>query len=407
MDARLDMDTMDSPNTVASKRHPHGLQVGSPPTNGSVRNYTQAEPTLGTMVLDSVHEPWWSSFRRQLGEALRNEKLPQPPRYRPAAKGEDDIGPLLLESVHEPWYHSVVRQTRDLFREGKQRPLKLTSKPVPVKSIWGSFDFKREGLSTSAIAHVLVVVLAFTVFGGPTMPKDNNSVDLVIPVDISPYLSQILIKPKAPAGESGGGGGGGQRSPLPASKGKLPRFSMEQLTPPTPIIKNENPKLAVEPTVIVPPSVEVAAIDMNIFGDPLGQIGPPSAGPGSGGGIGSGKGTGVGSGRGPGVGPGSGGGIGGGVFRVGGGVSAPRLTYKVEPEYSEEARKAKYQGTVVLAVEVWPDGKAHNVRVLRSLGLGLDEKAIQAVEKWKFVPGKKEGRSVKVAATIEVNFRLL
>ena len=78
---------------------------------------------------------------------------------------------------------------------------------------------------------------------------------------------------------------------------------------------------------------------------------------------------------------GSGGGIGGGVFRIGGGVSAPRLTYKVEPEYSEEARKAKYQGTVVLAIEVWPDGKAHNIRVIRSLGLGLDQKAIDAVQK--------------------------
>jgi TonB family protein len=107
------------------------------------------------------------------------------------------------------------------------------------------------------------------------------------------------------------------------------------------------------------------------------------------------------------VGPGSGGGIGGGVFRVGGGVSAPQLQYKVEPEYSEEARKAKYQGTVVLQVEVWEDGRAHNVRVIRSLGLGLDEKAIEAVQQWKFVPGKREGKDVRVAATIEVNFRLL
>jgi hypothetical protein len=127
---------------------------------------------------------------------------------------------------------------------------------------------------------------------------------------------------------------------------------MEQLTPPTPIIRNEDPELAVEPTVLVPPSTVVPQLDSKIFGDPLAAVGPPSSGTGTGGGIGSGTGTGVGSGRGGGVGPGSGGGIGGGVFRVGGGVSAPRLTYKVEPEYSEEARKAKYQGTVVLAVEV-------------------------------------------------------
>jgi TonB family protein len=95
------------------------------------------------------------------------------------------------------------------------------------------------------------------------------------------------------------------------------------------------------------------------------------------------------------------------VFRVGGGVTAPALLFKVEPEYSEEARKAKYQGTVTLYVEVDPSGKAVNIRVLHSLGLGLDEKAIDAVKKWKFKPGMKDGKPVTVAASIEVNFRLL
>ena len=94
------------------------------------------------------------------------------------------------------------------------------------------------------------------------------------------------------------------------------------------------------------------------------------------------------------------------VFRIGGDVSAPRLTYKVEPEYSEEALKAKHEGTVVLAIQVGEDGRAHNIRVIRSLGLGLDEKAIQAVQEWKFVPGKKDGIPVKVPANVEVNFRL-
>ena len=142
-------------------------------------------------------------------------------------------------------------------------------------------------------------------------------------------------------------------------------------------------------------------------GDPLGKLGPPSNGPGSGGGIGSGKGGGIGSGDGGGFGPGSGGGVGGGAFKVGGGVSAPLLISKVEPEYSEEARKAKYQGTVLLYIEVDPSGKAVNIRVVRSLGLGLDEKAIEAVKKWKFKPGYKNGQPVTVQATIEVNFRLL
>jgi TonB family protein len=115
----------------------------------------------------------------------------------------------------------------------------------------------------------------------------------------------------------------------------------------------------------------------------------------------------VGSGKGGGFGPGEGGGVGGGVFRVGGGVTAPSLLHKIEPEYSEEARKAKYQGTVLLYIEVDGNGKATNIKVARSLGLGLDEKAIEAVKQWKFKPGYKDGKPVTVAATIEVNFRLL
>jgi len=128
---------------------------------------------------------------------------------------------------------------------------------------------------------------------------------------------------------------------------------------------------------------------------------------GSGGGIGSGRGGGIGSGDGTGLGPGSGGGFGGGAFRVGGGVSQPSVIYKMDPEYSEEARKAKYSGTVLLQLIVDVDGRAKNIKVMKGVGLGLDEKAIEAVQKWKFLPGKKNGTPVPVYATVEVNFRLL
>ena len=87
-------------------------------------------------------------------------------------------------------------------------------------------------------------------------------------------------------------------------------------------------------------------------------------------------------------------------------VSAPTLLYKEEPDYTEEARAAKLQGTVVLSVEIDPTGTATNIKVRRGLGLGLDEKAVEAVKKWKFKPGEKDGTPVTVAATIEVNFRL-
>ncbi len=217
--------------------------------------------------------------------------------------------------------------------------------------------------------------------------------------DISPVVMPADPKP------SGGGGGGGDYDKLAASKGALPKQSFQQpLAPPAAVIRNENPKLPVEPSIVAPQLPNVA---MNNLGDPLSNVlGPASNGQGGGGGIGNGYGGGVGTGTGPGFGPGHGGGAGGGVFRVGGGVSAPKVLYQPDPEYSEEARKAKWQGTVVLWVIVGPDGRTRDIKVQRSLGLGLDEKAIEAVKTWKFEPAKKDGQPVAVQINVEVNFRL-
>jgi TonB family protein len=95
------------------------------------------------------------------------------------------------------------------------------------------------------------------------------------------------------------------------------------------------------------------------------------------------------------------------VSRVGNGVSAPRLLYKEEPQYSEEARSAKYQGTVLLRIVVDVDGKAKDIDVVNGLGLGLDEQAVVAVQRWKFKPGEKDGLPVPVLANIEINFKLM
>ena len=220
-----------------------------------------------------------------------------------------------------------------------------------------------------------------------------------IVTDVSPY---VLPPSKT---EAGGGGGGGDRDKLAASKGSPPKFAREQFTPPTVVVRNDAPKLAIEPTVVGPPELKLQ--QSSVIGDPFSTIlGPPSNGTGSGGGIGSGSGGGVGSGRGPGVGPGAGGGIGGGYYKVGGGVSAPRPLYSPDPEYSEEARKAKYQGTVTLWMIVGPDGHTHQIRVIRTLGLGLDEKAIEAVKEWRFEPAHRNGQAVAVEINVEVSFRL-
>jgi protein TonB len=86
---------------------------------------------------------------------------------------------------------------------------------------------------------------------------------------------------------------------------------------------------------------------------------------------------------------------------------APLLVYKVDPDYSDQARLARYNGTVLLRLIIDEKGDPRDIRVLRSLGLGLDEKAIEAVRRWRFRPGLKDGKAVAVDANIEVNFRLL
>jgi protein TonB len=96
-----------------------------------------------------------------------------------------------------------------------------------------------------------------------------------------------------------------------------------------------------------------------------------------------------------------------GVYRVGRDVTAPQVLERFEPSYTEEARAARIQGTVLLNVVVQPDGTAGRIKVLRSLDVGLDQKAVEAVSTWKFKPGMKDGQPVPVQATIEVNFRLL
>ena len=307
-----------------------------------------------------------------------------------------------MKEVEAPWYTSFVQNIKDLINPPKLPPLEVTSKPVAVKDIWGLYGRKKKSWAISTAFQVLAV--GFVLWASTTkvvQDKVKQTVTLIMPLDLAP--PPIAVKPKVMQG----GGGGGDRSPLPAARGKLPKFAPQQFTPPQQVIANPNAKLTMDPSLIGPPDLKLPNIDANQWGDPLAKIGPPSNGPGSGGGIGSGKGGGIGSGSGGGLGPGEGGGVGGGVYRVGGGVTAPTLLNKVEPEYSEEARKAKYQGTVTLYIQVDPTGKAINMRVLHSLGLGLDEKAMEAVKKWKFKPGTKDGKAVTVEAQIEVNFRLL
>jgi len=250
--------------------------------------------------------------------------------------------------------------------------------------------------SLSCAIHVLAIALLLRISYRPAiMVRPDHAVRLVNP-------SPATIRLMSP--HSGGGGGGG-RSVLPPIRGRLPKAARRQLTPPSATRHETQPILVVEPTLVLPADVPPPALAVTQLGDPFARNGPPSNGPGFNGGIGVGGDGGVGHRRGPGFGDQEG----VGLTAVGGlgGMAGPTLVYKIEPEYSDEARKAKFQGTVVLSIEVDQNGKPRQFRIVHGLGLGLDEKAIEAVSRWKFRPAYRDGKAVIAPATIEVNFRLL
>jgi TonB family protein len=308
----------------------------------------------------------------------------------------------LLEE--EPWFLTILSQFKYLFFKVEKPTIDITAQPVEVDEIFKDYKFRSSSVLISTVLHAvgLMALLVLPIFvmrnPGDNTRKNANAPEILL------EPSNLLLPPNAE--KSGGGGGGGRQDPTPASKGKLPRPSDIQLTPPTPKIVNLDPILPAEPTVIVPQLSQLPNLNLPNYGDPNGVLGPPSSGPGTGGGIGTGTGGGVGPGEGGGVGPGKGGGIGGGVYRVGGGVTPPTVLYRVEPTYSEEARKAKYQGVVVLSAIVRKDGTIEILKVIRGLGLGLDENAISALKQWRFRPGMRNGVPVDVALNIEVNFSL-
>ena len=279
---------------------------------------------------------------------------------------EDHLNRLLVAETGKPWIQSLIDNIRDAINPPKLPPLEVTSKPVPVKDIWGADENKgKAGISSILIHGGVIALLVFVGTNKKVQATAKQVTQLIYAPDIEPYVPAPQKKQMM-----GGGGGGGDRSLTQASKGKLPKIAPRQFVPPSAVVNNPNPKLTMEPTIVVQPDVPLPQIASNNYGLPTGVPGPPSNGTGSGGGIGSGKGGGVGSGNGIGFGPGSGMGTGGGVYRIGGGVSAPVPIFKPEPEYSEEARKAKFQGAVILSIVILPDGTTTNIRVTRPLVLG-------------------------------------
>jgi TonB family protein len=321
-----------------------------------------------------------------------------------ALTGGHEFDGFLGKAFEEkPIWLGLYESIRDVFFPPHLPPLELTSKPIPVPD---RMAVKANPLAigiSSAVNILILLVLLF--FVGKKIIETVAQQKLnATNVDVSVW------QPKAPkAGDSnGGGGGGGEHSIVDPIKGHLPKIEKNPIAPPQ-VETVDKPKLAVDPSINVQANITLpdnpTLPNLGVTKSP--NVTVLSGGQGSGSGIGTGSGGGLGSGNGNGYGPGTGGGAGGGLYHVGGGVSAPVPLNSVEAEFSDEARRAKYQGVCLISLIVDAQGNPQNPRVVRALGMGLDEKALEAVKKYKFKPAMKEGRTpVPVMITVEVNFRL-
>lgn len=295
---------------------------------------------------------------------------------------------------------SLLGNLHDALFPEKLSPLELTSKPIPVGN---PLAVKRGSGSRilSVFLHAAVIAgVVWLVIHAPKQIVAHHA--KVTPIEFRPFIPMTQPTPKP----MGGGGGGGAHHIVEPSKGRLPQVAKTQVAPPQ-LLVVDHPKLAAPPTVAMPQAVKIPDSKMPNLGMPQSsQIALASQGMGSGSGFGQGSGGGIGSGAGSGVGPGSGGGYGGGVMSVGGGVSAPQLIHSVDPEFTDEARRAKFQGSVAIQLIVDRYGNPQDIQVVRHLGMGLDEKAIEAVRQYKFRPAVFQGRPVAVQMIINVNFHL-
>ena len=318
------------------------------------------------------------------------------------SKDGHELDALLGKAFEEKSvFAGLFDNVHDLFFPTKLPPLELTSTPIPVAD---PMAVKRSPVSIGISAAVNLGILALLLFVFRNQIAPVVKTVTLGNVDISAW------KPVTPkAGKMGGGGGGGDHELTPAVKGHLPKIEKNPVVPPQ-VAVVKNPIIPVQSAIDVPQNIKLPD---NPTMPMVGVTNSPnvtlaSGGTGSGGGMGSGQNGGLGSGNGTGFGPGSGHGAGGGVYACCNGVSPPKAIFQPEAEFSDEARRAKYEGTVVVTLIVDANGNPQNVHVTRTLGMGLDEKAVEAVQKYKFKPAidQKSGKAVPVMVSVEVRFRL-
>jgi TonB family protein len=393
----------------AEKYSSYGFLEVSP----AVEEADDSETTAG--AVEDNHSIGFKKDRRSGGEqtgqqhgykpalTMANDRLTQTEIEQRQGADQDALTAALMGKTYEekPIWATLWDNVRDAFFPKKLPPLELTSQPIPVAD---PMAVKRNpwavGISTSL--NVAILLLLLFAAGKKIVQQVITKPEITTDVSVSDFKAAKQLT------RAGGGGGGGDHSPIPASQGHLPKIEKNPIVPPQ-VQTVEKPKLAMEPSIDVQKNIALPDNpNLPMIGlKSSANVHLASNGSGSGGGIGSGSGGGLGSGNGNGYGAGTGGNTGGSLYRLGGGDTKPALVYSIDPEFSDEARRAKYQGVCLISLIVDAQGHPQDPRVIRALGMGLDEKAIEAVRKYRFKPAMKGGHTpVPVRITIEVNFRL-
>jgi protein TonB len=314
----------------------------------------------------------------------------------PASRREPE--PFLATIEEQPIWSGLYESLRDCFFKRKLPPLELTSQPIPVPDRMASNTNPwAVGTATLVNGAILALMLLMgvraVVFSDPASRPDSKF-----------HIDDFPLFAPAKSAPSHGGQGGGTNDLIDPNKGRLPKLDLNAVEK-VQVPMLDHPKLALENSIAVPPDIK---LDENPTMPLIGvhssaNVTVISGGPGKHGGIGFGPDGGYGTGNGPGWGPGSC----DGIYTPGiGGVSQPVPIFTPEAEFSDEARRQKYQGVCMITVIVDAQGNPQSPRVVRSLGMGLDEKALEAVRKYRFKPAKKDGKPVAVRIAVMVDFRL-
>jgi protein TonB len=301
------------------------------------------------------------------------------------------------DSTTDSWLNRVRENLGQLLIPAHFKPSAANGAPIHLLKFDKSMRPARAqgaSLITHAAVFVAIVLLLANAKGGPNPPPIGE------PTPLGPFkLSAALIRTLTSAQPSDGSGLGGDHNPIPATHGNLPPLSSIVLVRPT-LPQNEHSHLPEPPTIFDPSAAPILTPTDNV-GLPWMPNDTASPGPGKGHGIGSKDGNGLGNnGNGP-------AGYGESNNPYGAGFIAPGCAYCPYPTYTDEARHGKVQGSVTLMVLVGADGRAQDIRIVKGIGFGLDERAVETVRNWKFVPAR-DGAKHSVAAwvTVEAVFRL-